>query len=99
MEVAAASPAPKRYSRTRLKCVRYSTDNGPESSRNSSQPSASPLQAHDGDASMSAPASLPEESQLEGDTNCDVCGGGESTEGDSILYCDGCDVGVHQSCY
>lgn len=30
---------------------------------------------------------------------CDVCGGDASWEDDPVLLCDGCDVGVHASCY
>eukprot|EP00736_Rhodelphis_marinus_P004023 Rmarinus@m.26571 len=30
---------------------------------------------------------------------CDVCGSGESSEGNEIVFCDGCDVAVHQGCY
>ena len=30
---------------------------------------------------------------------CGVCGGEESRRGDEILFCDGCDVGVHLGCY
>ncbi|RHZ14812.1 hypothetical protein DYB37_002364 [Aphanomyces astaci] len=31
--------------------------------------------------------------------NCQVCGDDESSETDPILYCDGCNVAVHQHCY
>jgi len=30
---------------------------------------------------------------------CNCCGGPDSTDDDAIGYCDGCDVGVHSSCY
>ena len=33
------------------------------------------------------------------DSVCDVCLGKESMEGNVIVLCDGCEVGVHQWCY
>ena len=30
---------------------------------------------------------------------CAVCNDGEWIEGDPIVFCDGCDIGVHTSCY
>ena len=35
----------------------------------------------------------------EDDVLCQVCFGGESEENNQILYCDRCNVPVHQSCY
>ncbi|KAK8798836.1 hypothetical protein WA158_007920 [Blastocystis sp. Blastoise] len=32
-------------------------------------------------------------------TNCCVCDDGEWTEGDPIVFCDGCDMGTHVQCY
>ena len=35
----------------------------------------------------------------EEDGSCAVCGGNESYGDDAIVFCDGCDVGMHQTCY
>jgi hypothetical protein len=35
----------------------------------------------------------------EDDRACDVCGDKESFQDDMIVFCDGCDVAVHQLCY
>lgn len=33
------------------------------------------------------------------DNNCNVCGEDEAYNSNAIVFCDGCDVGVHQDCY
>ena len=37
--------------------------------------------------------------EYDNNTRCDVCLGTESYPLDEIVFCDGCEVGVHQSCY
>jgi PHD-zinc-finger like domain/PHD-finger/Zinc finger, C3HC4 type (RING finger) len=44
-----------------------------------------------------SPAELKE--NLTRDDVCHVCFGGDSEPNDSILFCDGCDLAVHQLCY
>ena len=41
------------------------------------------------------------EAKLEEDDNavCDICGDGESSGENRIIFCDSCDVSVHQHCY
>ncbi|EPZ35171.1 hypothetical protein ROZALSC1DRAFT_26820 [Rozella allomycis CSF55] len=33
------------------------------------------------------------------DKPCEICGSSESSNSDAIVYCDGCNVAVHQECY
>jgi bromodomain and PHD finger-containing protein 1 len=35
----------------------------------------------------------------EADALCAVCGGGESEEPNEIVFCERCEVAVHQDCY
>uniref|UniRef100_A0A914CNC1 Uncharacterized protein n=1 Tax=Acrobeloides nanus TaxID=290746 RepID=A0A914CNC1_9BILA len=37
--------------------------------------------------------------EIDDDTACDVCRSPECEQDDPIVFCDGCNVGVHQSCY
>ena len=41
----------------------------------------------------------PKENSAENSELCDVCFEGESTSGNLIIFCDSCNVGVHQTCY
>eukprot|EP00730_Choanoeca_flexa_P016781 TRINITY_DN7998_c0_g1_i1.p1 TRINITY_DN7998_c0_g1~~TRINITY_DN7998_c0_g1_i1.p1 ORF type:complete len:1010 (+),score=268.66 TRINITY_DN7998_c0_g1_i1:278-3307(+) len=41
----------------------------------------------------------PKSIEYDASVRCDVCGQLESEEGNEILFCDGCDVAVHQVCY
>ena len=56
-----------------------------------------------GAGAMSASAALPQQPPAEGgeeeDDLCDVCFNGDVEEGDEIVFCSGCDICVHQSCY
>lgn len=33
------------------------------------------------------------------DQTCAICGGGDSDNANAIVFCDGCDIAVHQECY
>lgn len=33
------------------------------------------------------------------DDRCNICGYDDYEENNKILYCDECDIGIHQNCY
>eukprot|EP00045_Choanoeca_perplexa_P011350 m.120003 g.120003 ORF g.120003 m.120003 type:complete len:927 (-) comp15602_c0_seq17:397-3177(-) len=41
----------------------------------------------------------PKSIEYDASTRCDICGQLESEEGNEMVFCDGCDVAVHQVCY
>jgi hypothetical protein len=66
---------------------------------------SAPSSPEKGQRSEKSVLNSPQEEEEEAPVNnpddniCDVCGGDASWEDDPILLCDGCDVGVHASCY
>lgn len=42
---------------------------------------------------------FPHFSSVEADDVCGVCFDGTSDDTNQIVYCDGCDIAVHQDCY
>ena len=40
-----------------------------------------------------------EENNTEYNVRCDICMDDDDGEGDEFVFCDGCNVAVHQSCY
>ncbi|KAF4137151.1 PHD-zinc-finger like domain [Phytophthora infestans] len=50
-------------------------------------------------AAQQAAQSQPEEAEQEEDESCAVCLESESYDDDPIVFCDGCNVAVHQFCY
>jgi hypothetical protein len=45
---------------------------------------------------IDTPFALREELSLEDDIPCCVCGVGDYDDSNMILFCDGCDIAVHQ---
>lgn len=77
-----------------------------ESEPDSSPSSPEKHQKSDGGANNGSDSEEEEEEEEgnnqaldESELLCDVCGGDASWEDDPVLLCDGCDVGVHASCY
>ena len=52
-----------------------------------------------GDADADHPDEIDCEGEGEGEEACCVCGFDDEGEGDKIVFCDGCDLGFHQTCY
>jgi hypothetical protein len=86
-------------------------DEGPAAApRAEAPPSIAPRAPSTGDPSADAPAEAehtPSSNEAEqtpssdGDDDgaCGVCGSKHSEEEDALIFCDGCDVAVHQLCY
>lgn len=48
---------------------------------------------------LNSPASRDDDIINEEDAACDICRGEDSEDGDDLLFCDGCNLCVHLSCY